>query len=147
MNVRLEAINLLRKLHKNLKFDYVDSDLKQIAEYLALLINKNDKLKKKNEKLFSVIKSNYEEIARLKRLLKDKEDLPKTKGKEINIYNYLEMKVINEGLELLVKECSDVLKTNKAMCQSSYMSTINIANQVISKNKKYLKQYDLLGGE
>lgn len=140
MNIRLEAINLLKKLHRGLKFSYTDSELREISEFLASKITKEEKLNERVKKLLLVIKSQSDEITDLKRTIR--ESTPKTKAKEVVTYNYLEMKTINEALGLLIGECEDTLKSSKAYSIQTFVNKINIAKKIIERNTQKLKDIE-----
>lgn len=140
MNVRLEAINLLKKIHRGLQFNYADNELKQIAEYLAGKIVAEEKLRERNENLLGRIVKQADEITELKRKFKD--NTPKTKAKEAVTYNYLDMKIINEALDMLIGECESTLKNNKSYDAQSFINKINIAKRVKDRNVQKLKNIE-----
>ena len=137
MNVRLEAINLLKKLHRRLKFNYTDSELKEISEFLASKITKEEKLNQRVKKLLLAIKERDQEIANLKRIIR--ESTPKTKAKDVLTYNYIEMQTINEALEMLIGECEYTLKHDKSICISPLIHKKNLAEIIINRNKEKMK--------
>lgn len=140
MNVRLEAINLLKKLHRGLKYNYADSELKEIAEFLADKITKEEKLNERVAKLLKAIKGRDEQIYDLKKVIK--ESTPKTKAKEAITYNYLEMKTINESLEMLVGEIENTLKHDKLCSVQPLIYKKNLALNIINRNKETMKYED-----
>lgn len=127
MNVRLEAINLLKKLHRGLKYNYADSELKE-------------KLNERVAKLLKAIKGRDEQIYDLKKVIK--ESTPKTKAKEAITYNYLEMKTINESLEMLVGEIENTLKNDKVCSVQPLIYKKNLALSIINRNKETMKYED-----
>ncbi len=142
MNVRLEAINLLKKIHRGLKYNYVDSELKEISEYLAGCIGKNDRYEKRVKNLLEAIKERDKKIYSLKQQINN--NLPKTKGKEIELYNYIETSTINEALEMLKSECKHSLK-DKSNCEAILQNKINICEKIINKNNELLKKWKVEG--